>query len=199
MLRHCSKEMQPYSLSKTGQNLGEILALIQGSFTYMEGRIDLPSSVYDLRLEVLAAHCDRGEIWAIGTPLSAYVFLTLKPERFYVGKLAVAKSHRGQGMARCLVEQAERRAQALGLKILELETRIELVENHRIFEPFGFVKTAKTSHKGYVRPTAIQCKNGWINRFRYNGGGTIFSACPVRRAADQFRRECRRLGLRLPE
>lgn len=147
--------MQPYRLSKTDPNLGEILALIQDSFAYMEGRIDPPSSMYDLSLETLATHCDCGEIWAIGTPPSACVFLTPKSECLYVGKLAVAISHRGQGLARCLVEQAERRAQALGLNILELETRIELVENHRVFEQFGFAKTAETRHKGYAQPTGI--------------------------------------------
>ena len=147
--------MQPYRLSKTDPDLGEILALIQGSFAYMEGRIDPPSSMHGLRLEMLATRGDCEEIWAIGRPPSACVFLTPKTDRLYVGKLAVAKPHRGQGMARCLVEQAERRAQALGLKILELETRIELSENIRIFEQFGFVKTAETRHKGYAQTTAI--------------------------------------------
>jgi hypothetical protein len=38
---------------------------------------------------------------------------------------------------------------------VELQTRIELVENHAIFAALGFVETARTAHKGYDRPTTL--------------------------------------------
>ena len=35
---------------------------------------------------------------------------------------------------------------------LELETRIELTENHAAFAALGYVKTGKTAPSGYDRP-----------------------------------------------
>ena len=39
--------------------------------------------------------------------------------------------------------------------MLELETRIELTENHAAFARMGFIKTAETSHEGFDRTTSI--------------------------------------------
>ena len=38
---------------------------------------------------------------------------------------------------------------------LELETRLELVENHSAFGALGFSETARKSHPGYARATSI--------------------------------------------
>ncbi|MEI2652271.1 MAG: GNAT family N-acetyltransferase [Microthrixaceae bacterium] len=73
----------------------------------------------------------------IGAPV-ACVFLTPKPGALYVGKLAVADSHRGQGLARRLIDRAEARAREMGLPALELQTRVELVENQAAFLAMGF-------------------------------------------------------------
>ena len=43
-------------------------------------------------------------------------------------------------IARALVDLAEDRAKASGLGALELETRIELIENHEAFQRLGFVR-----------------------------------------------------------
>jgi ribosomal protein S18 acetylase RimI-like enzyme len=131
-----------------------ILALLHEAFAFMEGRIDPPSSLRDLTPEALDAQARAGEIWIIGAPV-ACVFLTPKAGALYVGKLAVAASHRGQGLARCLIDQAEVRARALGLPILELQTRVELVENQAAFRAMGFVEAGRTAHAGYDRPTSI--------------------------------------------
>jgi len=131
-----------------------ILALLHEAFAYMEGRIDPPSSLRDLTPEALTRQAEAGEIWIIGAPV-ACVFLTPKPGALYVGKLAVAASHRGQGLARTLIDQAEARARQLGLAALELQTRIELVENQSAFLGMGFEEVGRTAHKGYDRPTSI--------------------------------------------
>jgi GNAT superfamily N-acetyltransferase len=131
-----------------------ILRLLQASFAYMEGRIDPPSSLRDLTPEALTRQADAGEIWVIGAP-AACVFLTPKPGALYVGKLAVANSHRGEGLARLLIDHAETRARALHLPVLELQTRVELVENQAAFRAMGFVEAGRTAHPGYDRPTSI--------------------------------------------
>ena len=73
----------------------------------------------------------------------------------YIGKLAVAETHRGRGLAATLIDHAETRARTLNMTRLELQTRIELVGNQAAFAAMGFVETARTAHKGYARPTSI--------------------------------------------
>jgi ribosomal protein S18 acetylase RimI-like enzyme len=131
-----------------------ILALLLQAFAYMEGRIDPPSSLRDLTTEALTRQAEVGEIWIIGAPV-ACVVLTPKPGALYVGKLAVAASHRGRGLARRLLDQAEARAREMGLPALELQTRVELVENQAAFLAMGFQEVARTAHKGFDRPTSI--------------------------------------------
>lgn len=131
-----------------------ILRLLHSAFAYMEGRIDPPSSLRDLTPEALARQAEVGEIWVIGAPV-ACVFLTPKPPALYVGKLAVAADHRGRGLARALMEVAGARAHELGLAALELQTRVELVENQAAFRAMGFVEVGRTAHPGYDRPTSI--------------------------------------------
>ena len=141
-----------------GDDFAAILALVQDSFAYMEARIDPPSSMHRLTVESVCEHARNQEIWiaedAKGT-LAACVFFTRKPGRLYLGKMAVRSDCRGMGLARRMVEKAAERALALGLPLLELETRVELVENHQAFASMGFVKTGEKAHAGYSRPTSI--------------------------------------------
>lgn len=134
---------------------GALLALIRAEFSYMEGRIDPPSSMLRLTEAAIAEQAAVAEVWAIGHPPFACVFLRPRQDAFYLGKLAVAVSHRGQGLARQLVEVAALRARAQGLTALELEVRVELVENQRAFAAMGFAETGRTTHPGYDRPTSI--------------------------------------------
>lgn len=135
--------------------LGDVLTLIQSTFAFMDGRIDPPSSMHRLSLDSVSAQAETGEVWGIGDPVQACVFLTPKPDSLYLGKLAVAPDTRRQGFARRLIALARSRAADLRLPCVELQTRIELVENHATFEALGFREIARTAHPGYDRPTSI--------------------------------------------
>lgn len=129
--------------------------LIASAFAGMDGRIDPPSSIHRMTPEDVARQVETGEVWVIGNPPLASVFLTPKAETLYVGKLAVAESARKQGLARLLLETAAERARTLGLTCLELQTRVELSENHATFRALGFVQTGATAHRGHDRPTSL--------------------------------------------
>ncbi len=134
-----------------------VLRLIRDAFAYMEGRIDPPSSMHMLRADDIAESARNGEVWVIedaGAPVACMV-LTPKSGRLYLGRLAVAAGYRGRGLSRRLVEKAEARATALGFEVLELQSRIELVENHAIFAAMGFRNTAETRHPGFDRATSL--------------------------------------------
>lgn len=121
----------------------------------MEGRIDPPSSLHRMDLASLAAQAGTDEVWVLGRPVLACVILTAMPGRLYLGKLAVAEAVRGQGLARRLVTLAAMRAAELGLPALELQTRVELTENHATFARLGFRETGRTAHAGFDRPTSV--------------------------------------------
>ena len=145
----------PERLGPDDPRLPEVLILIRESFAYMDGRIDPPSSMHRLSVADIAAQCRTGEVWVIGTPPMACMFLSYKPDALYLGKLAVAEACRGRGLARVLVAQAETRARDRGLPALELQSRVELTENHATFGALGFARVGATAHDGYDRPTSF--------------------------------------------
>lgn len=151
-----SNVTKPMQMLQDDSRLAAILELIQVSFSYMDGRINPPSSMQKLTLADIALQCETGEVWAIGNPIKACMFLTDMGDSLLLGKLAVAIDARGNGLARELVKVAEERVKFSGKKELELLTRIELVENHLAFSKLGFVKVGEGTHAGFDRPTYIR-------------------------------------------
>ncbi len=145
----------PLQVTPDNAHIPDILDLIRRAFAYMDARVDPPSSAHRLTLDAIKEQTTSGEVWIIGAPPLACVFLTEKNDHLYVGKLAVDPFARGKGHARRLIEVAEARAKARGLTGLELEVRIELIENHEAFRRMGFVKTGEKRHEGFDRPTSI--------------------------------------------
>lgn len=134
-----------------------VRTLIHEAFAYMEGRIEPPSSALRLTPQSMAADAADGALLLAksGSALVGCVFVRPKGDALYIGKLAVRPSLHGSGIGKALVGAARAEAQALGLKILELQTRVELTENHAVFAQMGFIKTGETAHQGYERSTSI--------------------------------------------
>jgi GNAT superfamily N-acetyltransferase len=130
-----------------------LLALIRRAFAGMEGRIDPPSSLHRLTAEGLAG---SHEVWVLGAPAAACMVLTVKSGRLYLGKLAVEPAMQGRGLGRLMVARAEERARELGLPEVELETRVELLENHRFYLGLGYVEAGRSAHDGYDHDTSVR-------------------------------------------
>ena len=135
----------------------ELHALLMRCFAYMAPRIDPPSSL----LRMSAADLERKSrdetlLLAMGgETIAGCAFVRLEADCAYIGKMAVDADYRGQAIARRFIEAAEKLALTNGLAALELQTRIELTENHLTFAKLGFVKTREDAHEGYDRPTSI--------------------------------------------
>lgn len=129
--------------------------LIAESFAFMDGRIDPPSSITSLTPAAIAAHAAAHDVWVIeaGSNPVACLLGQVRGDRYYLGKIAVAAAHRHKGLARRLIEACA--TYATGCAALQLQTRIELVENQRAFARLGFVIVAESSHSGYARPTSV--------------------------------------------
>ena len=134
-----------------------LLALLRESFAYMEARIDPPSSLQEMGVAELRSKAQKESliIASDDAGLVGCAFVAVKPDCVYVGKLAVAERVRGRGVARKIMGLAESLAGENGRQFLELQTRVELTENHRAFAALGFEKVAETTHPGYRRPTSI--------------------------------------------
>ena len=134
-----------------------LLALLHSSYAYMASRIDPPSSL--LRMD--AAQFEkksRDEVMILAMQKERLVgcaFAALREDCVYVGKLAVDQAARGKGIARRIMDAAETVARQNARPFLELQTRIELTENHQTFAKLGFAKVNEYSHPGYDRPTSI--------------------------------------------
>ena len=147
--------MTPLRHAPEDPALADVLSLIRRCFAYMDGRVDPPSSIHRTSLADLRDHCTRGEVWSLGAPALAAFVLTPRSDALYLGKFAIAPDARGKGIARRMLALAEDRARARGLPALELQTRVELTENHATFQALGFTEIARTAHEGYSRPTSI--------------------------------------------
>ena len=135
----------------------ELLALIRKSFAYMDGIIDPPSSARLLTADSLREKAgDETCFLAVdGTRLAGCVFAAERSDALYIGKLAVDPALQSLGIGRALVGAVESLALRMGKPALELQTRIELTDNHAAFRRMGFVEVGRTAHPGFDRPTSI--------------------------------------------
>ena len=143
------------ALEPSDEALVTTLELIKSSFAFMAGLIDPPRSVERLTLKKLKTMAEVGRVLVIGKPVIACVVATPLPHALYLGKIAVDPSMRGQGLVRTLIEKCEALAEDLGKNCLELQVRIELVQNEKMFAKLGFIKVSDDCHLGYDRVTEI--------------------------------------------
>ncbi|KSV82338.1 MULTISPECIES: GNAT family N-acetyltransferase [Sinorhizobium/Ensifer group] len=152
--------MQIFRIDEAFDRYEELLALILGAFSYMDERIDPPSSAHALNIELLRQKIADEIAFGVrdGERLVGCIFCKPEDDCLYIGKLAVAPETQGKGIGRLLLAEAEATARALKLPALRLLTRIELIDNHRAFAAWGFVQSGTMCHPGFTRPTAIEMR-----------------------------------------
>ena len=153
-----SRDRMHISVSPTGfSDWPQLVALVRDSFAFMDSRIDPPSSLRNMGIDEFKAKAVEETLIVAKEDqiVIGCAFAALRDDCVYVGKVAVAQSARGKGVARAMLAAAEALARHHGHKFLEIQTRVELVENHATFAALGFKKVAESAHPGYNRPTSI--------------------------------------------
>ena len=134
-----------------------LMELLHAAFAFQDGRIDPPSSLHSFDAVSIAAKAKEERLFLAfdGGDLVGCIFAKPRADHAYVGKMAVQPERQGQGIGRRLMQAAEGFARDAGLAALELQTRIELTENHEAFAALGFVRISEGAHAGYERTTFI--------------------------------------------
>jgi GNAT superfamily N-acetyltransferase len=127
----------------------------------MDERIDPPSSIHSMTASdfVRKATSETLITASLDGSLVGCLFCRSTGEWLYVGKMAVAANLQRSGVGRLMIDQARQLARNQGLLGLELETRIELTENHDAFGRLGFVVVAQEAHEGYSRMTSVRMRS----------------------------------------
>ena len=88
-----------------------------------------------------------------GGALVAAILWEIKAGALHVGRVSVAPAWRGRRLAGALIKECESEARRRGLARMTLRVRLELPENERLFERFGFERRALDAHDGFDKPT----------------------------------------------
>ena len=89
---------------------------------------------------------DRGKLVALALWL-------IDEDAFRIGRVSVLPSWRRRGLARALIAACGTEAKGRGLKRMSLRVRLELPENERLFERYGFERRGVDAHPGFDAPT----------------------------------------------
>jgi len=129
--------------------------LIRAAFADQGRATDPPSSALRETAEIVAEKLGNGGGAALANnaALIGVVLWTPQEDALYVGRLAVAPSWRGRGLAGRLLQAAEAEARRQGYARVRLHARIELPANRRLFARHGFAVVEVRAHPGYAGPT----------------------------------------------
>ncbi len=134
-----------------------IADLVRLAFAAQSRPTNPPSSALQETAATIADHLARGG-GAVLESDGAIVGVVLWAEEdgaLYISRLSVDPEQRRQGIARTLMDEAEREARRRGLTRMTLGVRLELEENRRLFRSCGFEDALLKSHEGFSEPTWV--------------------------------------------
>jgi len=131
--------------------------LVRLAFSAQPRPTNPPSSALKETAATIIEHLTRGggAVLESGGVIAGLVLWNEDEGAFYISRLSVHPERRGQGMARALMEEAEREARRQGFSRMTLGVRLELEENRRFFRSCGFMDASLRSHEGFSEPTWV--------------------------------------------
>ena len=132
-------------------------ALIRAAFAAQPIATQPPSSALKETTGSIATWIEAGGGVGLsrGTDLVAILLWAERGGGLYCGRLAVRPDERGRGLARRLIEEAEREARRRSLSRLDVRVRLELPDNFRLFRSCGFAEIGRDAHPGFAVPTIV--------------------------------------------
>ncbi len=85
--------------------------------------------------------------------LIATALWRIDADALHVARVAVAPERRGRGIVGLRIAACENEARGRWVRRMILKTRLELPENERLFERFGFARREIEAHAGFEAPT----------------------------------------------
>ncbi len=141
----------------TTADADEAADLIRAAFAAQSRPTSPPSSALRETVETVAGKIAAGGgfgAFEAGRLIAAALWL-IDSDALHVGRVSVASDRRGRGLVRMLMAACEAEARRRGIRRMTLKTRLELPENERLFERFGFARRAVESHPGFDAPTTV--------------------------------------------
>jgi len=131
--------------------------LIRRAFAAQPRPTDPPSSALKETAATITAHLARGggAVLERGGVAVGAVLWEVEEGALYISRVSVDPDARRQGIARALVDEAEREARRRGLPRMTLGVRLELVENRQLFRSCGFEDLEFRRHEGHAEPTWV--------------------------------------------
>jgi ribosomal protein S18 acetylase RimI-like enzyme len=139
------------------KDAAEIAVLVRLAFSAQSRPTNPPSSALKETASTITDHLGRGggAILEIEGAIVGVVLWSEDEGAFYISRLSVHPERRRGGLARALMEEAEREARRQGFSRMTLGVRLELEENRRFFRSVGFVDASLRSHEGFSEPTWV--------------------------------------------
>jgi predicted N-acetyltransferase YhbS len=139
----------------TTVDAGEAAELIRTAFAAQSRPTRPPSSALRETAEAVAGKIAEGGAFGVfeAGALIAVALWSTNGDVLHVARVSVAPKARGRGIVRSLIAACEKEAARRSVRRMTLKTRLELPENERLFERFGFVRREVEAHPGFETPT----------------------------------------------
>jgi GNAT superfamily N-acetyltransferase len=139
----------------TAADADEVADAIRAAFAAQSRPTSPPSSALSETGEAIAAKIGAGGGFGVFEAgwLIATALWRIDADALHVARVSVAPHRRGRGIVGLLITACENEVRGRCLRRMTLKTRLELPENERLFERFGFARRAVEAHAGFEAPT----------------------------------------------
>ena len=149
---------RPHTIRPAGPADATVVAdLIRRAFAAQPRPTNPPSSALRETAATIIAHLERGggAVLERDRLVVGAVLWEVEDGALYISRVSVDPGYRRQGIARALVDEAEREARRRRLPRMTLGVRLELEENRQLFRSCGFEDLEFRRHEGYTEPTWV--------------------------------------------
>jgi GNAT superfamily N-acetyltransferase len=139
----------------TTTDTDEAALVIHAAFAAQSRPTSPPSSALHETGDAVADKIAEGGgfgVFEAGTLVAAALW-RIDGDALHIARVSVTPERRRRGIASLLIAACENEARERSVRRMTLKTRLELPENERLFERFGFARREVEAHAGFEAPT----------------------------------------------